>query len=90
VQEDFVERINFLIEKITILEQEISEEAELMKKQFIQISANMKENQTHFLSGIQTSSIAKSYLLTARGVEVLGEENILITTFIDNVLKFAH
>lgn len=41
------------------------------------------------LNGVQASPIAKSYLLTKKGIEVVGEEAIPISTFIDEVLNFA-
>jgi hypothetical protein len=50
----------------------------------------MKETQNYFLNGIHSGQPAKSYLLTPKGIEVLGEEAISIDIFIDNVLRFAN
>lgn len=50
----------------------------------------MKETQNYFLNGIEDGQPAKSYLLTCKGIEVLGEEVISIDIFIDNVLRFAN
>jgi hypothetical protein len=50
----------------------------------------MKETQNYFLNGIQDGQPVKSYLLTCKGIEVLGEEAISIDMFIDNVLRFAN
>jgi hypothetical protein len=51
---------------------------------------SMKESQNYPLTGIQMAPISKSYLVTFRGIEVLGEETVPITVFIDNVIRFAH
>ena len=50
----------------------------------------MKQTQNYFLIGIEDGQPAKSYLLTPKGIEVLGEEVISIDIFIDNVLRFAN
>lgn len=87
---DYLRRINRLVNKIRAIEQEIAYEAEVVKEYYIKASSAMIEPQNYFLNGIQASPSAKSYLLTNKGIEVLGEETIPIAEFIDNVLNFAY
>jgi hypothetical protein len=86
----YLERINDLINSMSSLEQEITNTAEIIKEQYSKASSAMPETQNYFLNGIQASQLAKSYLLTSKGIEVLGEEVISIDIFIDNVLHFAY
>ena len=72
------------------MEEDIDEETESMKELYLEASKEMLESQNYFLNGIQAGPVTKSYLLTGRGIEVLGEEVIEIRSFIDNVLKFAN
>ena len=87
---DCIQPINDLIDSISLLEQEITNETEIIKEHYRKASSAMKETQNYFLNGIQDGQPAKSYLLTCKGIEVLGEEVISIDMFIDNVLRFAN
>lgn len=82
-------RINKLIDKMCVIEQEITNETEVLKGQYINASSAMDAH-NYFLSGVEAAPSQKSYLLTSRGIEVLGEEVIPINTFIDNVIRFAN
>ena len=82
-------RINKLVDKMTAMEQEIANETELLKEQYINASSAMGEAHNYFLSGVESAPSQKSYLLTSRGIEVLGEEVIPIIAFIDNVVRYA-
>jgi hypothetical protein len=73
-----------------IIEEEIKVQTEILKELFSKFSLSMKESQNYLLTGIQTAPVSKSYLVTFRGIEVLGEETIPIPTFIDNVIRFAN
>lgn len=88
--DDCVRRINRLVNRISTIEQEIAYEAETVKECYVKASSAMTEPQNYFLNGIQAGPSAKSYLLTSKGVEVLGEEVIPIAEFIDSVFNFAH
>ena len=83
-------RINDLIDIMSILEKKIINETEIIKEYYRKASSAMKETQNYFLNGIQDGQPTKSYLLTCKGIEVLGEEVISIDIFIDNVLHFAN
>ena len=87
---DYSNRINDLIASMSLLEQKISNETKIIKEHYRKASSAMKETQNYFLNGIQDGQPAKSYLLTCKGIEVLGEEVISIDMFIDNVLRFAN
>ena len=87
---DYSIRINNLIDSMSLLEQKISNETKIIIEHYRKASSAMKETQNYFLNGIQDGQPAKSYLLTCRGIEVLGEEVISIDIFIDNVLRFAN
>jgi hypothetical protein len=87
---DCVQRINDLIDSMSLLEQKITNETEIIKEHYRKASSAMKQTQNYFLNGIQDGQPAKSYLLTCKGIEVLGEEVISIDMFIDNVLRFAN
>jgi hypothetical protein len=85
-----MQRINNLINGMALLEEEISNTAEIIKEEYNKASSTMMEIQNYFLNGIQVGQPSKSYLLTRKGIEVLGEEVISIDIFIDNVLNFAN
>ena len=87
---DYSLRINDLIDRMSILEKKIINETEIIKEYYRKASSAMKETQNYFLNGIQDGQPAKSYLLTCKGIEVLGAEVISIDIFIDNVLHFAN
>jgi hypothetical protein len=86
---DCIQRINDLIDSMSLLEQKITNETEIIKEHYRKASFAMKETQNYFLNGIQDGQPVKSYLLTCKGI-VLGEEVISIDMFIDNVLRFAN
>jgi hypothetical protein len=79
-----------LNDKIKIIEEEIVVQTEILKDLYVKFSLSMKQFQNYLLTGIQTAPFSKSYLVTFRGIEVLGEETIPIPTFIDNVMRFAN
>lgn len=87
---DIMEGINRLVERMKLMEDDIEKEAELLKQEYLKASNFMPESQNYFLNGIQAAHIAKSYLMTRRGIEVLGEDVIPIPTFIDSVIQFAN
>lgn len=88
--EDIVRDISELAEEINTIEQQISYQTEILKELFVKASSAMKESQNYLLAGIQIAPISKSYLLTFRGIEVVGEEVIPISEFIENVVRFAN
>lgn len=87
---DIMEGISRLVEKMKLIEEDIEKEAQLLKQEYIKASNSMPKSQNYFLNGIQAAHIAKSYLMTRRGIEVLGEDIIPIPTFIDSVIQFAN
>jgi hypothetical protein len=90
VAEGITDRIRRLVEAISRLEQEIAVEAEAMKEQYAKASALMPGDKSYFLSGVQTGTVVKSYLLTSHGVEEHGGGTMLIPEFIDSVMRFAN
>ena len=90
VTTDYSIRINDLIDSMSLLEKKITNETKIIKEHYRKASSAMKETQNYFLNGIQDGQPAKSYLLTCKGIEVLGEEVISIDTFIDNVIHFEN
>jgi len=73
-----------------LLETSIAVETEYIKELYARASKAMSESQHYFLNGVQASPVTKSYLLTKKGIEVVGEEAIPISTFIDQTLNFAY
>ena len=73
-----------------LLEDNIAVETEYIKEMYVNASKSMSESQHYFLNGVQAAPVTKSYLLTKKGIEVVGEEAIPISTFIDQVLNFAN
>ena len=63
-------RINKLIDKMSAMEQEIANETEILKEQYINASSAMGDAHNYFLSGVESAPSQKSYLLTSRGIEV--------------------
>lgn len=88
--EGITDRIRRLVEALSRLEQEINVEAELMKDLYARAAAAMPQDKSYFLSGVQTSPVVRSYLLTNTGIEVHGEGTISIPEFIDSVMRFAN
>ncbi len=85
-----VKRVNELVKRMNLLEDNIAVETEYIKEMYVHASKSMSESQHYFLNGIQATPVAKSYLLTKKGIEVVGEEAIPIPAFIDQVLIFAN
>jgi len=85
-----VKRINELVKRMGLLEDNIAVETEYIKEMYVNASKLMSESQHYFLNGVQAAPVTKSYLLTKKGIEVVGEEAIPISTFIDQVLNFAN
>jgi hypothetical protein len=73
-----------------ILEESIAVETKYINEVYTRASKAMSESQHYFLNGVQASPVTKSYLLTKKGIEVVGEEAIPISTFIDEALNFAN
>ena len=84
-----VKRVNELVKRMSVLENSIAVETEYIKEVYAKASKSMSESQHYFLNGVQASPVAKSYLLTKKGIEVVGEDAIPISTFINEVLNFA-
>ena len=84
------DRIRRLVEAISRLEHEIGIEVEIMKDNYSKAAAAMPQDKSYFLSGLQTGSVVKSYLLSSRGIEVHGEGIISSPEFIDSVMRFAN
>ena len=86
---NYSKRIDLLVARMKVMEEDIDKEIELLKH-YVEAANLMSESQNYFLNGIQSGPIAKSYLLTRRGIEVIGEEVIPIPPFIDSVIRFAN
>jgi len=87
---ELFECINELTKKIDQIENDIQNASSIVIKEYKNTSQNMIENQSYFLSGIQYGIPGKSYLLTSKGIEVLGEETIEIGVFINDVINYAN
>ncbi|HYY87116.1 MAG TPA: hypothetical protein VE594_08435 [Nitrososphaeraceae archaeon] len=85
-----VKRVNELVKRMGQLEDNIAVETEYVKEVYSKASRAMSESQHYFLNGVQASPVTKSYLLTRKGIEVVGEDAIPISAFIDQALKFAN
>ncbi len=84
-----VKRVNELVKRMSLLEESIAVETIYIKEVYAKASKSMSESQHYFLNGVQATPVAKSYLLTKKGIEVVGEDAIPISTFINEVLNFA-
>jgi hypothetical protein len=61
---DCIQRINDLIDSMSLLEQKITNETEIIKEHYRKASSAMKETQNYFLNGIQDGqSPSHIYLL---------------------------
>ena len=60
---DCVQQINELLDKMSLLEQEITNETKIIKEHYHKASSAMKETQNYFLNGIHSGQPAKSYLV---------------------------
>ncbi len=75
--------INQLTEKIDQIEKDIQYDTDKVIQEYKSISEKMNENQsTYFLSGIQYGLPGKSYLLTSKGIEVLGERQLKLVNLL--------
>jgi hypothetical protein len=90
VTSELLECINALTNKINQIENDIQNATDLVIKEYRITAEKMDENQSYFLSGIQYGIPGKSYLLTSKGIEVLGEETIEIGEFINQVINYAN
>ncbi|HEY3094835.1 MAG TPA: hypothetical protein VGJ42_03645 [Nitrososphaera sp.] len=90
MSEGVADGIRHLVEAMNRLELQIAGEAEIIKVHYVKAAAAMPEDKNYFLSGMQTGSVIKSYLLTRKGIDVHGEGTLPIPEFIDSVLKFAN
>ena len=73
------------------IEQKITRIKETLKELYFKASSAMTENQNYLLAGIQTGPMTKNYVLTAKGIEVVGEEKITpISVFLDDVIQLAN
>lgn len=90
--------IEHILGKITELDsmledinQKISKISEEIKTQFSLSSSGMSVNQNYLLSGIQRSPNPKNYIVTSKGIEVVGEQEITpVSVFLDAVIQFAN
>jgi effector-binding domain-containing protein len=87
---ELLECINELTKKINQIENDIQNATGIVIKEYRITTEKMDENQSYFLSGIQYGIPGKSYLLTPKGIEVLGEETIEISEFINLVINYAN
>jgi hypothetical protein len=73
------------------INQKISKISEEIKIQFSLSSSGMSVNQNYLLSGIQRSPNPKNYIVTSKGIEVVGEQEITpVSVFLDAVIQFAN
>ena len=73
------------------INQKISKISEEIKTQFNLSSSGMSVNQNYLLSGIQRSPNPKNYIVTSKGIEVVGEQEITpVSVFLDAVIQFAN
>jgi hypothetical protein len=73
------------------INQKISKISEEIKTQFGLSSSGMSVNQNYLLSGIQRSPNPKNYIVTSKGIEVVGEQEITpVSVFLDAVIQFAN
>ncbi len=85
------QQVNELDIMIEAINQKILEIIEKIKEKYVLSSAMMSTHQNYLLSGIQSSPSPKNYIITNRGIEVVGEQEITpIPTFLDAVIQFAN
>lgn len=88
--EELTQRIRRLVDGMNKLELEIASATDAIKECYVNASTAMPEDKSYFLSGVQTASVVKSYLLTRRGIDIPGEGTMEIPEFIESVLRFAN
>jgi hypothetical protein len=88
--EHILQQMNELDAMIEVINLRISEISEKIKELFLLSSSTMLNNQNYLLSGIQRSPSPKNYIITNRGIEVVGEQEITpVSPFLDAVIQFA-
>jgi hypothetical protein len=88
---DILQQISELDEMIEIINQRISIITEKVREQYLLTSSTMSSSQNYLLSGIQKSPSSKNYIITNRGIEVVGEQEITpVSTFLDTVIQYAN
>jgi hypothetical protein len=89
--EHILEKITELDSMVEDINQKISKISEEIKTQFSLSSSGMSVNQNYLLSGIQRSPNPKNYIVTSKGIEVVGEQEITpVSVFLDAVIQFAN
>jgi hypothetical protein len=89
--EHILEQITELDSMVEDINQKISKISEEIKTQFSLSSSGMSVNQNYLLSGIQRSPNPKNYIVTSKGIEVVGEQEITpVSVFLDAVIQFAN
>lgn len=89
--EHILEQITELDSMVEDINQKISKISEEIKTQFSLSSSGMSVNQNYLLSGIQRSPNPKNYVVTSKGIEVVGEQEITpVSVFLDAVIQFAN
>lgn len=89
--EHILEQITELDSMVEDINQKISKISEEIKTQFSLSSSGMSVNQNYLLSGIQRSPNPKNYIVTSKGIEVVGEQEITpVSVFFDAVIQFAN
>lgn len=89
--EHIFQQINELDAMIEVINQRILELTEKVKERYRVSSSTMAVNQNYLLSGIQRSPSPKNYIITSRGIEVVGEQEITpVSVFLDGVIQFAN
>jgi hypothetical protein len=83
-----ITELDLMVEAINKKISKISEE---IKIQFSLSRSGMSVNQNYLLSGIQRSPNPKNYIVTSKGIEVVGEQEITpVSVFLDAVIQFAN
>jgi hypothetical protein len=83
-----ITELDLMVEAINKKISKISEE---IKTQFSLSRSGMSVNQNYLLSGIQRSPNPKNYIVTSKGIEVVGEQEITpVSVFLDAVIQFAN
>ena len=83
---DVLQQISEFDEMIEIINQRISIITEKVKDQYLLTSSTMSSSQNYLLSGIQKSPSPKNYIITNRGIEVVGEQELPCFC----ILRYSH
>jgi activator of 2-hydroxyglutaryl-CoA dehydratase len=84
-----IQEINELVNKISRIEEQITDKTKLLKDFFTKASSAMTEKQNYLLTGIQVGSVTKPYLLTSRGIEVVEEEEVIPISSFCKLSKYS-